>query len=289
MAVFPRSFSYVSASSLGEAIELLEKYGDEAKILAGGHSLVPLMKLRLASPQYIIDISGIKDGDYIREADGALSIGALTTHHSIETSDQIKEKCGIMAEAASQIGDPQIRNAGTIGGALAHADPSGDWGAVILALNGEFKVRGPTGERIIGVDQFFSGMFETALKPNEILTEIRVPIPPQPKAGAYKKLERKIGDFATVGVAVQLNVAGNTISDADIGLTAVGSTPVRAVAAEDQLKGKAADETVIEAAGKAASEVSEPTADLRGSVEYKKAMVLEFTKRAITQALERAK
>ena len=287
--MFPRTFSYIAPSTLEEAISILDKYPEDAKILAGGHSLVPMMKLRLASPKYVVDISRLDGLEYITESDGMLTIGALTTHHAVETSKLILAKCPIMSEAAGLIGDPQVRNAGTIGGALAHGEPAGDWGSIILSLNGELKTKSPSGERVIKIDEFFLGPFETALKPNEILTEIKIPLPPQPSSSAYLKLERKVGDFATVGVGVQLKIDDQTITDVGIGLTAVGFTPLRARKAEEILRGKVITDAVIEEAAQAATDESDPTADLHGSVKYKKLMVKEFTIRALKLAIKRTK
>jgi carbon-monoxide dehydrogenase medium subunit len=288
--MIPRSFQYVAPKTIKEAITLLKKYGDEGKILAGGMSLIPVMKLRLASPSCIIDINGISELEYIRESRGKILIGALTRHNTVETSKLIRQKAYLMTETASWIGDNQVRNMGTIGGSLVHSDPSGDWGATILAMRGEIKVRDAKKERMIKADDFFVDTFTSAIKPKEILTEVRIPILPR-SGGAYMKLERKAGDFATVGVAVQLALdADGACKYIGIGLTALGPTNVRSKKAEAVLLGKEISERVIEEAAEAASEDSQPTNDpLRGSAEYKKEMTKVYTKRALMLALSRAK
>src|SRR5438132_10889281 len=223
--MIPRTFQYVAPKTVNETTTLLKKYGSKAKILAGGMSLIPVMKLRLASPTYIIDINRVPGLQYVKESAGRLLIGALTRHHELETSKLIRQKAQIIAETAAWIGDPQIRNMGTIGGSLTHSDPSGDWGATILALRGEMKVRGRGKERIIKPDNFFVDTFTSAVKPSELLTEIIIRTPPPMSGGAYTKLERTAGDFATVGVAAQITLdeKGNC-KYAGLGLTTRGDT-----------------------------------------------------------------
>jgi len=288
--VIPRSFEYVSPSTLEQALNYLNEYGPNSKILAGGQSLIPLMKLRLASPKYVIDINHISDLDYIREDGAWLRIGALTKHHSIETSELLRHKTQIMSEAASLIGDPQVRNNGTIGGSLVHADPAADWGAVIIALGASLRMVSASGERIVNSDDFFVDSLTSAAKSNEILAEIRVPLSSR-SGGSYAKLERKSGDFATVGVAAQLSLNSSGVCEnAGIGLASVAATSIRARKAEAVLKGKEPTRARIEEAARAASEDSKPTDDpLRGSAEYKRAMVRVFTERALSHALSRAK
>jgi len=288
--VIPRSFEYVSPSTLEQALNYLNEYGPNSKILAGGQSLIPLMKLRLASPKYVIDINHISDLDYIREDGAWLRIGALTKHHSIETSELLRHKTQIMSEAASLIGDPQVRNNGTIGGSLVHADPAADWGAVIIALGASLRMVSASGERIVNSDDFFVDSLTSAAKSNEILAEIRVPLSSR-SGGSYAKLERKSGDFATVGVAAQLSLNSSGVCEnAGIGLASVAATSIRARKAEGVLKGYEPTRARIEEAARAASEDSKPTDDpLRGSAEYKRAMVRVFTERALSHALSRAK
>ena len=285
-----QSFQYESPRTLGDAISLLEKYGDEAKILSGGHSLIPMMKLRFASPEYLIDINGIPGLSYIREENGVVNIGALTREAEIEHADYLKQHFPIFADVTKLIADPQVRNMGTIGGNLAHGDAANDHPAVMLALRATIVAMGPGGERTIPIDEFFFGFYQTALQPNEILTAIQFPVPPKGTGSAYHKLERKVGDYATAGVAIQLTLDGNgTCTAVGIGLTNVNATPLRAERSEQALLGKKiSDETIAEAA-KYASEDCNPSADLRGSEEYKRAMVGVLMKRMIHKAAERAK
>ena len=247
------------------------------------------MKLRLVSPQIIIDLNNVSGYNNIALNQDMLSIGSRVTHHEIEISSLLKEKCYILPEAAPLIGDPQVRNVGTIGGALAQADPAGDWGSVMLSLNAEFKVKGKNGERSIKPIDFFKDYYETDLTYDEILTEINIQVPDNSQGGAYLKLERKIGDFATVGVAVQLSVNNKHVDKIGIGLTAVGNTPIKAIKSEEFLLNKQiTDDNIIETANIAA-QTSDPSDDIRGSAEYKKAMVKEFTIRAIKLAIKRCK
>lgn len=288
--MIPRSFEYYAPESLPKALWLLKKYRDDAKILAGGHSLTPVMKLRLASPKYIVDINRIPKLAYIKTSGKKLLFGTLTRHYQVETSDTVKKLFPILSDAASVIGDPQVRNLGTIGGAVAHADPAADYAGALLALGAAVKSVGPKGRRTIKIDDFFVDTFTTALKPNEILTEIQVPIPPARSGGAYLKLERRVGDFATVGVGVQLTLAEDGVcKTAGIGLVAAGPTPLRARKAEETLKGRVIGDEAIKEASVKAMEESDPIADLRGSVEYKRDMVRVFTKRSLQAALKRVK
>lgn len=286
----PRKFEYFAPKSVGEATALLKKYGSDARVLAGGMSLIPIMKLRLSSPAYLIDINGIPGLEHIKEEGGNLLVGARTRHHDFERSKLIREKAYIMSECAGTIADPQVRNMGTIGGALCHSDPSGDWGSVVLALRGSVKIAGPSKERTMTIDDFLVDMFTSALKPNEILTEIIIPVPPARSGGAYLKLQRKTGDTATAAVAAQLTLdSSGTCAHAGIGLTSLGSKNLRAVKAERMLLGKSPTPSVIDEAAEAASEDSQPTADpLRGSAEYKREMAKVFTRRAVQLAVARA-
>ncbi|MFW9928078.1 MAG: FAD binding domain-containing protein [Candidatus Thorarchaeota archaeon] len=283
-------FDYVKANTLSDAISLLTQYKDDAKILSGGMSLVPMMKLRLAAPKYIIDINGLSDLDFITESDGHLKIGGLTRESELEKSNLVRSKYQIIYETTKMIADPQVRNRATIGGNLAHGDPANDHPATLLALNANVVATGPNGKRTIPISQFFTDIFTTALESNEILTEVQVPVPEPNSGGAYFKLERKVGDYATAGVAAHVVLSGDgKCQRAGIGLTNVGSVPIKAKNAENFLVGKNLDMNTINEAAKLAAEESNPNADLRGSVEYKKAMVKELTKRALTKALERAK
>lgn len=288
--MIPRTFEYVAPKTVNEATSLLRKYGSNSKILAGGMSLIPVMKLRLASPTYLIDINGISSLEYVKETSTKLLIGALTRHHTLESSKVVQKRARLVAETASWIGDPQVRNAGTIGGSLTHADPSGDWGAVILASRAEMRVRGARTERVVKSDDFFLDTFASAVKPNELLIEVRIPIQPE-SGGAYAKLERKAGDFATVGVAAQIGIDKNIVCTyVGIGLAALGPTNLRAKKAEGALLGKVVNERSIAEAAEAVSEDAQPASDpLRGSVEYKREMAKVYTRRALMTAFRRAK
>jgi carbon-monoxide dehydrogenase medium subunit len=287
--MIPASFEYFRPKAIGEAIALLQQHGDEAKILSGGQSLIPMMKLRLARPGYIIDINEIPGLRYIKEEDGYLKIGGLTHEADLEASDLIHSKYPIILETASFIADPQVRNMATVGGNLAHGDPANDHPATMLALGAQVVATGSREQRVIPVKDFFLSLFTTALRHDEILTQIRVPIPPPRSGGAYFKLERKVGDFATVGVAVQVMLDDKgACKRAGIGLTNVGPTPLKATKAEDFLKGKTLDESHTRRAAQLAAEDAQPSADLRGPAEYKAAMVKELTRRALARALARA-
>ena len=285
--MIPRPFELHSPSTLSEATLLLKKTGD-SKALAGGQSLVPLMKLRLVSPAHIVDLGKIPGLSYIREEKGHLLIGSMTTHNEVATSPLIGSRCMTLSEAASRIGDQQVRNRGTIGGTLCHADPAGDVPAAAVALDAELKVAGHRRGRVIRARDFFEDMLTTSLKRDEILTEVRVPVLPPRSGGAYLKLGRGASDLATVGVAavITLDKAG-ACKDARLGLAGVGSTPLRATRAEDALKGRALTDDLIAEAGERASEMSNPSSDIRGSAEYKREMVKVYVRRAIRQSLAR--
>jgi len=278
--MIPPSFEYLQPKTIPEAIAMLQQHGDAAKILSGGQSLIPMMKLRLARPGFLIDI---------KEEGGYLKIGGLTREAELEASPVVRSKYPIIIDTAHVIADPQVRNLATVGGNLAHGDPANDHPATMIALDAQIVASGPKGERIIPIENFFVSLFTTALQPDEILTEIRIPFLPPRSGGAYFKLERKVGDFATAAVAVQLTLDGQgACQKAGIGLTNVGATPVKARKAEDFLRGKKLDDATIKQAGQLASDEAEPSADLRGPVEYKKGLVRELAKRALTRALERA-
>ena len=287
--MIPAAFDYSSPQTLPEAIALLQKHGSDAKILAGGQSLIPLMKLRLAAPAHVIDLNRISDLSYIRETDGYLTIGALTRESDLDSSELIRSKYPIVADTAAVIGDPLVRNLATVGGNLAHADPANDHPATMLALDAEVTAVGPKGTRRIPIGKFFAGLFTTTLQSDEILTEIRIPIPPARSGGAYLKVERKVGDFAAAAVAVQITLTGDNCQRVGIGLTNVGQTPIKAKRAEQSLQGKKVDEMSIAAAARIAAEEAEPNADLRGSVDYKRSLIKVLTVRALRQAVARAK
>tara|TARA_Y100000590_G_scaffold438134_1_gene560583 strand:- start:1790 stop:2677 length:888 start_codon:yes stop_codon:yes gene_type:complete len=291
--MIPGSFNYHSPSSLDEAIKLLEDLGDDAKILAGGHSLIPMMKLRLAEPEHLVDINGLSDLDYIREEPGVLCIGAMARESALETSELIAEKYPILKDTSEVIADPLVRNLATVGGNIAHGDPANDHPATMVALDAEVVVSGPSGllgsgKRTISIDDFFQGPLMTALAENEILTEIRVPSSAGKSGGSYKKLERKVGDYAIAGAAAVLHFDGNNCNKAGIALTNVGPTPVRCVDAQEALVGTSVSKEDADKAGELAAAASQPVGDHRGSEEYKRAVVKVLTSRAIINAKERA-
>ena len=284
--MYPASFEYFAPTTLEEAGEILARFGDEAKVLAGGQSLIPLMKLRFASPKALVDVNGIAGLDGLAEEGGALRIGALVRHSTCEGSELLRGRYGALGAAAPQISDPIVRNRGTVGGSLAHADPQGDWGSVMLAVGAEVVAQGPGGTRTIPVREFFDGPFTTKLEPSEILTEINVPDPGPKARGTYLKLERKVGDFATVGVAVHVSFSNGSVGRAGIALTGVGPTNLAATAAEDALAGKTLDDEAIGEAARLAAEAAQPRSDLRGSDEYKRNVVRVFTERGLRTAAE---
>jgi aerobic carbon-monoxide dehydrogenase medium subunit len=287
--MIPAAFQYHAPTTVGEATALLARLGEEAKVLSGGQSLIPLMKLRLTSPVHVVDINGIPGLSGIREADGVLRIGALTRESDLEESELIRTRYPLLHDTSKVIADPVVRNLATIGGNLAHGDPANDHPATMLALGAEVVAIGTKGERRIAIGSFFTGPFATSLKPDEILVEIRIPQPVAKSGGAYLKLERKVGDFATAAVAAQLTLGASGACDqVGIGLTNVGLTPIKATKAEAALKGKAPDEAAIKRAAELAAEASEPFEDLRGSVEYKRDLVRVLTARALRRAVERA-
>ena len=287
--MIPGSFDYVTATSLPEAVTLLEQHGDDAKILAGGHSLIPLLRFRLASPSILIDINRITELEYIQETDGVLHIGALTREAELDSSPLIRNRYPILLDTSTGIADPTVRNWATVGGNLAHGDPANDHPATMLALGASVVAVGPDGQRVIPIDEFFTdSTFETTLHSNEILTEIRVPAPTEHSGGAYVKLERKVGDYAIAGVAayVTLDDSG-LVAIAGIGLTNVGPYPIKARTAEQFLLGKPLDDATIHQAADLAAAESQPTSDIRGPAEYKRAMVRTLCVRALRKALTR--
>jgi carbon-monoxide dehydrogenase medium subunit len=286
--MIPAAFDYHAPRTLPEALALLGQFGDEAKVLSGGQSLLPLLKLRFAQPAHLVDIGRIPGLDYIEEEGGFLKIGALVREAALEASEVVRSRYPILADTAAVIADPLVRNLATVCGNLAHGDPANDHPATMLALGAEVVATGPQGARTIPVAQFFTGLFTTALAPTEVLTEIRIPAPPPGSGGAYVKLERKVGDFATAGAAAFLVLKGGTIASAGIGLTNVGPMPIKVVAAEGYLAGKKADEAAFAEAGRLAAAAAKPGADRRGSAEYKKEMARVLTVRALRQAAQRA-
>jgi carbon-monoxide dehydrogenase medium subunit len=287
--MIPPAFEYLRPKTIPEAITLLQQHGEDAKILSGGQSLIPMMKLRIARPGYLIDINRISGLSYIKEEGGFLKIGGLTREAELEASPLIRSKYPILIDTAHVIADPQVRNLATVAGNLAHGDPANDHPATMLALGAQVVATGSGGERIIPIEVFFLSLFSTALQPGEILTEIRIPVPAARSAGAYFKLERKVGDFATAAVAVQVTLDGNGIvQKVGIGLTNVGPTPIKAQQAEDFLRGEKLDEANILKAAQLAADAAQPSSDLRGPAEYKKGLVKELAKRALARAAERA-
>lgn len=284
-----QSFQYESPGTLAEAIALLNQYGDEAKVLSGGHSLIPMMKLRFASPGYLIDINGIPGLSDIKEENGVVRIGALAREADLEHSALLAAHFPIFKDVTKLIADPQVRNMGTLGGNLAHGDAANDHPAVMIALRASVIITGADGEREVPIDEFFYGFYMTAIQQGEILTEIRLPVPAAGSGNAYHKLERKVGDYATSGVAVQLTIGSDGIvTAAGIGLTNVNPVPLRATRSEEALIGKPLTEENILLAAQYASEDCNPSADLRGSEDYKRHVTGVLVKRMIKKAAERA-
>jgi carbon-monoxide dehydrogenase medium subunit len=283
--VIPVSFDYEVAESAEHAVELLGRHGDEAKLLAGGHSLLPLMKLRLAAPAVLIDLGRVDELRYVRDAGDHIAIGAMTRHHDVNTNDLLKEQCGILAFTAGLVGDPQVRHRGTIGGSLAHADPASDLPAVLLALEGELVAQGPDGERTIAAADFFQDYLTTALNEGEVLKEIRVPKLGSGTGWSYQKFNHRAMDWATVGVAAVVERSNGSIGSARVAFTNMGSTPIRASAAEQALSG-ASPEGIAEAAS-SADEGTSPASDIMASAEYRRHLARVLTRRAVEEALSR--
>jgi carbon-monoxide dehydrogenase medium subunit len=287
--MIPPSFEYVAPKTLSEAVAALGEH-ENAKVLAGGQSLIPLMRFRLASPAMLVDINRVEGLAYINEADGWLKIGSMTRESTVDKSPLVREKYPLLADTASVLSDPIVRNLGTVGGNIANGDPGNDHPATMLAYGAEVTAVGPQGERVIPITSFFVGLYESALTPNEILTEVRIPTPKPRSGGAYLKRERKVGDFATAAVAVQVELdAQDNFVSVGIGLTNVGLTAIKATAAEDFLKGKTATDENIKQAAQLAADAAQPIADVRGSEEYKRSLVKTFTVRALRLAVQRAK
>jgi len=284
----PGSFDYHAPRTVAEAIRLLGQLGPDAKLLAGGHSLLPMMKLRLAQPSHLVDLGRIEDLRGIAEVAGEIRIGAMTTEHDILHSALLAEKVPLLVEGAGVIADPQVRYRGTLGGDISHGDPGNDHPALMLALDASFVLAGPGGERVVQADGFFLGLFETQLKREEILTQVRIPMPAPGSGWSYRKLKRKTGDYATAAAAVMLQMKGGTVARVSIGLTNVASTALKARAAEDALIGRRLDEASLDEAARLAMSVCDPAPDQRGDAAYKTAMCGEMTRRALQQAHARA-
>ncbi len=286
--MIPSQFEYFTPETLDEAVSLLNEHGSEAVVLAGGQSLIPLMKLQLAAPEYVVDINRIPGLADISEENDFLRIGSLTREADLDRSEIVRAKYPILQDTTSVIADPLVRNMATVGGNLAHGDPANDHPATMLALGAQVVAVGAAGQRLISVSDFFEGPLTTTLNHGEILTEIRIPTPPQGSGGAYLKLERKVGDYAIAGVAAVITAADGVCQQAGIGLTNAGPIPIKAGTAEAFLVGKRLDDETIREAARLASQEAQPSADLRGSEEYKRDMVRVIAGRALRLALERA-
>jgi carbon-monoxide dehydrogenase medium subunit len=283
--MYPAAFDYVAASSLDEALEILADADEDTKVLAGGQSLIPLMKLRLAVPTKLVDINRVPGMAGISVSNGHVTVGALTTHNAVGQSELVAAENGTMATAARWIADPLVRNLGTVGGSLAHADPQGDWGSVMLACDAEVVVTSRArGERTIAATDLFVDFLTSSLEPDELLTEIRVPRSTGPAGGTYLKLERKVGDYATVGVAVHLEMDGDRIGRAGIALTGVGAKNIKATAAEQLLTGEPPGDELFADAAERAADAAEPRTDVRGSAEFKRSVVRTYVRRGLADA-----
>lgn len=287
--MIPAGFDYHAPRSVADAIKLLGELGPEAKLLAGGHSLLPMMKLRFAAPSHLIDLGRISDLRGIAQAGDEIRIGAMTTEADLLGSKLLAEEVPLLVEGASWIADPQVRYKGTIGGDISHGDPGNDHPALMLALDASFVLTGPKGERVVKADGYFLGLYSTLLEPDEILTQIRIPVPAAGSGWSYSKLKRKAGDFATAATAVVLQMKGGKVAKVAIALTNVGPTALKASAAEDSLVGKAIDEASLNEAARLAMSICDPVPDQRGDAAYKTAMCGEMTRRALQAAAARAK
>jgi carbon-monoxide dehydrogenase medium subunit len=281
--MIPLSFDYEVAESVDHAVELLGQHGDEAKILAGGHSLLPIMKLRLAAPTVLVDLGRVEDLKYVRDEGDTIAIGAMTRHCDVERSELLQEQCGLLAFTASLVGDPQVRHRGTIGGSISHGDAASDLPSAVLALEGQFVIKGPGGERTVAAGDFFQDYLQTDLAPDEVLTEIRVPKLGPNTGWSYKKFNRRAQDWAVVGVAAVVEKSNGSISAARIGLTNMGSTPLRATAAEGALSGAGS----VAQATQSADEGTSPASDIAASSEYRRHLARVLSRRAVEEALSR--
>lgn len=288
--MIPPKFDYFAPATIDEAVRLLDRFGGDAKVLAGGQSLLPLLKLRLAEPKALVDINRIRDLAYVREDGEQLRIGAMVRMNALNRSELIHQKYPILSDAAHVIADPLVRNMGTVGGNVSHGDPANDLPACMLALGAQYVARGPNGTRTVRADAFYHDTFVTALEPNEILTEIRIPMSHAGQGNAYFKLEKRVGDFPIVGVAADLTIgADGRISRAGLGLTSVGPTAINARKAADHLLGRHPDDEDLDAAAEIARDLSQPVSDLRGPAEYKQAMVHVLARRALMKARDRSR
>jgi carbon-monoxide dehydrogenase medium subunit len=285
--MIPRDFEYYAPKSIPDALGLLKQFGDEAKLLAGGHSLLPMMKMRFAQPGHLIDLGKIAALKGIREEGATIRIGAMTTENELIWSKLLQAKCPLLVEGARLISDPQVRYKGTIGGDISHGDPGNDHPAIMLVLGASLVLRSATGERVVPADGFFVGTYDTLMKPDEIMTEIRIPVPEPGTGYCYAKLKRKVGDYATAAAAVTLRMNGEVVRDVAIALTNVGPTPLKARAAEDSLRGKALTDASMNTAAELAMSICDPVGDQRGDAEYKTAMAGEMTQRALRLARSR--
>ncbi len=285
--MIPGSFEYHRPSSLGEAVVLLGRL-DDARLLAGGHSLIPMMKLRLAQPSHLIDLSGVKELKGVSVAGDQIAIGAMTTQHELIVSAALAEAAPILREAAQQIADPQVRSMGTLGGNAANGDPGNDMPALMMALGATYVLSGPAGERQVAARDYYLGIYETALQPGEILAEIRMPAPPKPHGWAYEKLKRKVGDYATAAAAVVMTVSGGRVATCAIALTNVADRPLLAADASSAVIGTALDRQSLKQAADAVEAIAAPAEDGRGSVEYRTKMAGVMTRRALDRAFARA-
>ena len=287
--MIPCEFEYHAPKSIPDALSLLSKLGDAAKLLAGGHSLLPMMKLRFAEPAHLIDLGKIAGLKGIAQVGNEIRIGAMTTENELIWSKLLAEKIPLLAETARLISDPQVRYKGTIGGDISHGDPANDHPAVMLALGASFVLTGPKGERVLPANGFFLDTFSTQMRPDEIMTQIRIPIPAAGTGWCYSKLKRKTGDFASAAAAVLLRMQGGSVADVQIALTNLGATPLKASAAEAFLRGKPLNDAAFAEAARLAMSICSPGEDQRGNAEYKTAMVGEMTHRALRMAQSRAK
>jgi aerobic carbon-monoxide dehydrogenase medium subunit len=281
--MIPLAFDYEVAESVDHAIDLLGQHGDEAKLLAGGHSLLPIMKLRLAAPAVLVDLGRVEELQYVRDEGDHIAIGAMTRHTDVEHGELLQEQCGLLSYTASLVGDPQVRHRGTIGGSISHGDAASDLPSALLALEGTFVIKGPGGERTVAAGDFFEDYLQTALAPDEVLTEIRVPKLGPNTCWSYKKFNRRAQDWAVVGVAAVVEMSNGSISSARIGLTNMGSTPLRATATEGALSG--ADTSSVAEAASSAAEGTSPASDIAASAEYRRHLARVLTRRAVEEAL----
>ena len=281
--MIPLAFDYEVAESVDHAIDLLGQHGDEAKLLAGGHSLLPIMKLRLAAPAVLVDLGRVEELKYVRDEGDHIAIGAMTRHTDVEHGELLQEQCGLLSYTASLVGDPQVRHRGTIGGSISHGDAASDLPSALLALEGTFVIKGPGGERTVAAGDFFEDYLQTALAPDEVLTEIRVPKLGSNSGWSYKKFNRRAQDWAVVGVAAVVERSNGSIGSARIGLTNMGSTPLRATATEGALSG--ADTSSVAEAASSAAEGTSPASDIAASAEYRRHLARVLTRRAVEEAL----